>query len=370
MNDINYMSRAIQLARCGTYTTRPNPRVGCVVVKDRQIVGEGHHIKAGGPHAEIYALRNAGDNAADSTVYISMEPCSHHGRTPPCVDALIEAGVEQVVAAMVDPSPEVSGQGMQRLRDAGIAVSEGMLKAEAEKLNPGFIKRMSKGLPYVRIKMAMSLDGRTAMASGESQWITGQEARADVHRLRASSCAILTGSGTVLADNPALTFRIEEHETLVSELPADTKQPLRVVCDSKLQTPADAKLLSQPGKTLIFTTQLNEKSDILTQAGAEVVAVPEQSGKVSLKAVMQELSRRQINEVLVEAGSGMAGALLAEGLVDELLIYMAPHLMGDKARGLMAIPGLERMDDRINLRIDDIRAVGQDWRITAYPVYS
>lgn len=370
MTDVEYMSRALQLARGGLYTTRQNPCVGCVIVNDGKIVGEGFHQLPGRPHAEINALNVAGTQASDATVYVTLEPCSHYGKTPPCADALITAGVGKVIMAMTDPNPEVSGSGRDKLRDAGVDVIEGVLQPEAEALNPGYIKRMIQGLPLVRVKMAMSLDGRTAMASGESQWITGSAARADVHRWRARSCAILTGSGTVLADDPSLTFRPDEHESLQSEIPAVTKQPLRVVCDTSLKMSLHARLLAQPGQTLVATIQSVNKADELIQAGAEVVNVPaERTGKVSLSAVMKLLAERGINEILVEAGAGMTGALLAEGLVDEFLIYMAPHFMGDQARGLVSVPGLEHMSDRIQLKIDDIRAIGQDWRIIARPIY-
>ncbi|MCW8964557.1 MAG: bifunctional diaminohydroxyphosphoribosylaminopyrimidine deaminase/5-amino-6-(5-phosphoribosylamino)uracil reductase RibD [Gammaproteobacteria bacterium] len=365
-----YMARAIQLARRGYFTARPNPVVGCVIVKDNQLVGEGFHRKAGEPHAEVHALNAAAANATGATAYVTLEPCSHTGRTPPCANALIEAGVKRVVVAMSDPNPEVAGQGLERLRAAGIEVSEGVLRAEAVQLNQGFIKRMTRGLPYVRVKLAMSLDGRTAMASGESKWITGEHARADVHRLRAASGAVMTGSGTVLADNPSLTYRVEDFELLRQQIPEDTEQPLRVVCDSRLQTPANARILNQPGKTLIATLQVNEQAETLQQSGAEVVQIKEDRGKISLTDLLGTLAGRGVNDVMVEAGAGMAGALLNEKLVDEFVIYMAPHLMGDNARGLVQIHGLEAMADRVALKINDIRAIGEDWKITAIPTYS
>ncbi len=360
-----YMVKAIQLAKQGWYTTRPNPRVGCVIVKDNQIIGEGFHRRAGQAHAEVNALAQAGDNAKGATAYVTLEPCSHYGRTPPCANALIDSGVSRVVVGMTDPNPEVSGQGIQRLREAGIEVIEGVLSADAEALNPGFIKRMQTGLPRVRIKLAMSLDGRTAMASGESKWITGAEARADVHRLRAESCVMLTGYGTASVDNPSLTFRTDEHPSLQDMIPADTQQPIRVVCDSKGQLSPEAKMLGLDGKTLIVTTEKNSNTESLEQAGADVFVTESESGKVPLKSMMVELGQREINDVMVEAGAGLAGALIAEKLVDELIIYMAPHLMGDSARGLITIPGLEHMAERIQLDITDIRAVGKDWKITA-----
>ena len=370
MNDTAYMARAIQRARKGFYTARPNPRVGCVIVKDDQIVGEGYHHRAGEPHAEIHALKAAGENARGAAVYVTLEPCSHTGRTPPCANALVAAGVQRVVVAMADPNPDVAGQGLARLREAGIDITEGVLQTPAMDLNPGFIKRMMYGLPYVRVKSAMSLDGRTAMASGESKWITGEHARADVHRLRAASGAMLTGSGTVLADNPSLTFRVEDHPQLKQEIPGDTEQPLRVICDSRLQTPLDAEILNQPGHTLIATVQEDERAVSLRQTGAEVIQLEESNGKVSLSAVLRTLAEREINDVMVEAGAGLAGALLNERLVDELVIYMAPHLMGGDARGLLTLPGLESMADRVEVKIKDIRAIGNDWRITATPNYS
>jgi diaminohydroxyphosphoribosylaminopyrimidine deaminase/5-amino-6-(5-phosphoribosylamino)uracil reductase len=368
MNDNTFMSMALQLAKQGLYTTRPNPRVGCVIVKDETVVGQGYHERAGEPHAEIHALEQAGEKARDATAYVTLEPCSHHGRTPPCADALVSAGVKRVVVAMTDPNPQVSGRGLQRLHEAGIEVTTDVLQAQAEKLNPGFIKRMQTGLPWVRIKMAMSLDGRTAMASGESQWITGKDARADVHRLRARSCAILTGTGTVLADNPSLTFRPHEHESLQFEIPEKASQPLRVVVDSHCRTPLKARLLSDDGSTLIATVQTGNRADALSKAGAEVLTLPVDRHQVPLQLLLQELADRQINEVLVEAGARLAGALFDEGLVDELIIYMASHLMGDQGKGLVHLPAITAMRERQQLSIQDIRAVGNDWRITAVPV--
>ena len=368
--DIAYMARAIQLARGGYFTARPNPIVGCVIVKDHRIIGEGFHRKAGEPHAEIHALNAAANNAKGSTVYVTLEPCSHTGRTPPCANALIEAGVKRVVAAMTDPNPEVAGEGLDRLRAAGIEVTEGVLQSEAMQLNPGFIKRMQHGLPYVRVKLAMSLDGRTAMASGESKWITGEHARVDVHRLRAASGVMMTGSGTILADNPSLTYRLQDHEQFRQQIPADAEQPLRVICDSRLLTPTTAKILQRPGNTLIATLQMDERAEALQQAGAEVIQIKQDNGKLSLQDLLANLAERGINEVMVEAGAGLAGALLNAKLVDEFIIYMAPHLMGDSARGLMQLPGLDAMADRVVVKIKDIRAIGDDWKITAIPIYS
>ena len=356
-NDFQFMARACRLAERGLYTTDPNPRVGCVLVKNGKVVGEGWHERAGEPHAEIIALRQAGEEANDSVAYISLEPCCHHGKTPPCSNALIEAGVSRVVIGMEDPNPKVAGKGISQLRDAGIEVETGVLTVLAEALNPGFIQRMQLGRPYVRCKIAMSLDGRTAMASGESQWITGEAARQDAHRLRARSSAIITGIGTVASDNPSMNVRLEEEEIM---------QPLRVVLDSQLTINNDAKIIGLPGKTIVCTTSKDEnKINAIRVSGAEVVSLAEQDGKVSLSSLMEYLSEQQANEVLLEAGAILCGAFIQAGLVDELVIYMAPTLLGDNARGLFSLPGLEKMDDRVNLDIIDLKAVGSDWRITA-----
>jgi diaminohydroxyphosphoribosylaminopyrimidine deaminase/5-amino-6-(5-phosphoribosylamino)uracil reductase len=357
-DDHRYMSRAVRLAVKGLYTTDPNPRVGCVIVKNGQIIGEGWHQWAGKPHAEIHALLQAGDNAEGSTVYVSLEPCSHHGKTPPCADALIKAKVARVVAAMQDPNPLVVGKGLQKLADAGIQVQSGILQPQAEALNPGFIKRMRHKKPLVRCKLAMSIDGRTALANGESQWITGTEARRDVHHLRARSSAILTGINTVLADDPSLNVRLESPDVL---------QPIRVVVDSQLRMPLDAKMLSLPGTTLIATVNNDEqKIAQLQKRGAEVIVMDHRDGKVGLDVLLQHLADRQVNEIMVEAGPVLNGALLQQQLVDELVIYMAPCLLGDSAKGLFTLPGLQKMADRVELSINDVRAVGNDWRISAH----
>lgn len=337
-DDHRFMARAVQLAERGLFTTDPNPRVGCVLVKAGEIVGEGWHQRAGEPHAEINALQAAGTLTKGVTAYITLEPCCHHGRTPPCSEALIAAGVSRVVVAMEDPNPQVAGQGLAQLQKAGIEIESGVLQAQAEALNPGFIQRMRDGRPYVRGKMAMSLDGRTAMASGESQWITCSEARQDVHRLRARSAAILTGIGTVLADDPSLTVRLDETEVKQAIL-----QPLRVVLDSQLQMPVTAKVLSLPGRTLVLTTNSDEqKTAALCAAGAEVEVLASSDGRVDLSAVMECLARREINEVMVEAGATLCGAMLQAELLDELVIYMAPLMLGDEARGLLSLPGLQK----------------------------
>jgi len=358
MTDRRFMSRALQLAERGLFTTDPNPRVGCVLVKNNEIVGEGWHQRAGEAHAEINALQAAGrlakNGAKGATAYITLEPCCHHGRTPPCSDALIAAGVSRVVVAMQDPNPQVAGQGLAQLQKAGIETHSGVLQTQAEALNPGFIKRMRTGRSWVRGKMAMSLDGRTAMASGESQWITGEDARRDVHRLRARSAAIVTGIGTVLADDPSLTVRLDD----------DVEQPLRVVLDSRLQMPLTAKMLSLPGRTLVLTVNTDEqKTAALRDAGAEVEVVVSSNGRPDLSAVLDCLARHEINEVLVEAGPTLCGAFLQAGLFDELVIYMAPLFMGSGARGLLNLPDVEKMSQATKLEIVDMRAVGNDWRL-------
>jgi diaminohydroxyphosphoribosylaminopyrimidine deaminase/5-amino-6-(5-phosphoribosylamino)uracil reductase len=358
-DDARHMARALQLARRGLYTTDPNPRVGCVLTRNGEVVGEGWHERAGGPHAEVAALNAAGARSRGATAYVSLEPCCHHGRTPPCTQALVAAGVARVVAAMPDPNPQVASQGIAELQRAGIRVDIGLMQAEAERLNPGFVSRMSRGRPYVRLKLAVSLDGRTALASGESKWITGDAARADVQRLRARSSAILTGVGTVLADDPSLTVRDFDIG----------RQPLRVVVDGHLSMRPEARLLQLPGKTLVVTAaDDDEYAEPLLAAGAEVMVLPAGPDTVDLPALLRDLGQREINELLVEAGATVCGALLKTGLVDELVLYLAPHLLGSGARGMFNLPGLETMRDRTALRIQDVRAVGQDWRIIALVV--
>jgi diaminohydroxyphosphoribosylaminopyrimidine deaminase/5-amino-6-(5-phosphoribosylamino)uracil reductase len=360
-DDYRYMAHALQLAERGLYSTDPNPRVGCVLVRAGEIVGEGWHERAGEPHAEIFALIAAGDRARGATAYVTLEPCCHHGRTPPCSEALIAAGVARVVIALKDPNPRVAGGGMAQLQAAGIETACGLLAAEAEALNPGFVSRMRRGRPYVRCKLAMSLDGRTAMASGESKWITGAPARADVQRLRARSSAILTGIGTVLADDPSLNVRLDTVE--------NTRQPLRVVVDHQLRMPPGARMLSLPGATLICAiSETAAPREALRAAGAEVVLLKAHDGRMRLTEVLAVLAMREINEVLVEAGATLSGALLAAGLVDELVIYMAPHLLGDGGRGLFHLPGLEQMAQKHAVDIRDIRKIGNDWRISAVPL--
>ncbi|SCY99426.1 bifunctional diaminohydroxyphosphoribosylaminopyrimidine deaminase/5-amino-6-(5-phosphoribosylamino)uracil reductase RibD [Pseudomonas sp. NFACC37-1] len=362
--DAHYMARALELARRGHYTTHPNPRVGCVIVRDGQIVGEGWHIRAGEPHAEVHALRAAGDNARGATAYVTLEPCSHHGRTPPCADALVNAGVARVVAAMQDPNPAVAGRGLQRLAQAGIATESGVLEGEARLLNQGFLKRMEHGLPYVRVKLAMSLDGRTAMESGESQWITGPAARSAVQRLRAQASVVLTGADTVLADNARLTVRADElgldaeQTALVMSRP-----PLRVLVDGRLRVPLDSAFF-KAGPALVATCMAVEEQ---YANGPECMIVAGDDGQVDLRRLLVALAARDVNEVLVEAGPRLAGAFARLGLVDEFQIFIAGKFLGSSARPLLDWP-LAQMKDAPQLKITEIRAVGDDWRVIAVPV--
>ncbi len=356
-DDAAFMARALELARLGLYTTDPNPRVGCVLVRDGQVIGEGWHVQAGQGHAEVQALKNVAD-ARGATAYVTLEPCSHHGKTPPCCDALIDTGIRRVVAAMQDPNPLVSGRGLARLQAAGCEVTVGVLEADARQLNRGFIKRMTEHRPLVRSKLAMSLDGRTAMASGESKWITSAAARADVQRLRAASSAILTGVNTVLADDPALTARVD----------VPVIQPIRVVLDSRLQTPPTAQLATLSGRSLILTCSDDAaKQQLLQAAGFEVHRLPDQQGRLALPAVMDFLAAQQINEVLVEAGAVLNGALLAENLLDEMIVYMAPSILGDQGRGLFHLPDMLTMADKKTLKLLGVRQVGGDLRLVFQP---
>jgi diaminohydroxyphosphoribosylaminopyrimidine deaminase/5-amino-6-(5-phosphoribosylamino)uracil reductase len=355
--DHGFMARALQLARRGLFSTTPNPRVGCVMVRDGRVIGEGWHEKAGLPHAEAGALNaivGAGGTAAGATAYVTLEPCSHFGRTPPCADALIAAGVSRVVAAMQDPNPLVAGQGLAKLAAAGVAVESGLLAAEAQELNIGFVSRMTRGRPWLRLKVAASLDGKTALNNGVSQWITGADARRDAHAWRARSCAVLTGIGTVKDDNPRLTVR--EVQT--------TRQPLKVVIDSRLETPPDAAVL-EGGRVLIAAAADSERGDALRARGAEIVLLPNAQGKVDLHDLLRELGRRGINEVMAEAGTRLNGSLLRENCVDELLIYQAPILIGDAGRGMFGLAELADLAGVTRLNIIERRAVGADVRIRA-----
>lgn len=380
--DQTYMARAIQLAKKGQYTTHPNPRVGCVIVRDGKIIGEGYHQYAGQGHAEVNAIASANTSIEGSTAYVTLEPCSHTGRTPPCAMALIKEKVARVVIAMQDPNPEVAGRGIQLLKDANIEVEIGVQKEQARALNPGFIKRMETGLPWVRIKLAMSLDGKTAMSSGESQWITGSAARKDVQYLRAKADAILTGSGTAIDDDPSLNVRLTAEELGIN---GPFHQPLRVVLDSQLSLPAEAKMLSLEGETQIYAnTELDTKNLLklkrIESAGARVTFIDSATNTepnlssysntngLDLNAILADLAKHQINEIHVEAGATLCGALLQQNLVDEIVVYMAPTIMGDDARGLLKLPGLEKMKDKIYLKINNIRSVGDDWRLNITPV--
>jgi len=348
------MTRALELAERGLYTTTPNPRVGCVIARGANVVGEGWHERAGSPHAEANALAMAGEPARGATVYVSLEPCAHHGRTAPCAPALVACGVGRVVAAMKDPNPQVAGKGFAILEAAGIAVECGLLEDEARELNIGFVARMTRGRPWVRMKVAASLDGKTALNNGRSRWITGTAARRDGHAWRARACAVLTGIGTVRDDDPELTVR---------EV-ATPRQPLRVVIDSRLETPPDAKVLRHGA---LIATAVNDTDKIasLRKSGVETLVLPNAAGKVDLGALMQELGARGINEVHVEAGVRLNGSLLREGFVDELLIYLAPHVIGDAARGMFDLPPLEELSGRRELTIRDVRMVGTDIRVIA-----
>lgn len=355
LQDSQFMARALELAKQGLYTTDPNPRVGCVLVKHNEIIAEGWHQRAGGAHAEIDALAKT-DSAAGATAYVTLEPCSHHGRTGPCCDALIQAGVARVVVAMQDPNPLVGGNGIAKLRSAGIQVDCGILEQDAKSLNLGFIKRMTSGYPFVRSKMAMSLDGRTAMASGESKWITSTQSRLDVQRFRAQSSVILTGINTVLTDNPLLNVRLDDF--LV-------EQPVRVVLDSALRFPLNARMLAEGAEVWVFTCNQDEvKQAALEQAGARIFMVETQQGRTDLGQVFKLLAAEQINNIWVEAGATLNAALIENNWVDEWLVYMAPCVLGDSARGLFHLPQIQSMADRKNIQISSVRQIGPDLRLT------
>lgn len=353
--DSRFMARAMQLAWRGRYTAHPNPRVGCVLVKSGKIVGEGWHRKTGEAHAEIAALAAAGNSASGASAYVTLEPCSHHGKTPPCSDALIQAGISEVIIAMQDPFPKVAGSGIAALTRAGVPVRSGLMAAEAQKLNEGFISRLRHRRPFVRLKIAASLDGCTSMKDGQSQWITGAEARSDVQRFRAASGAIMTGVGSVLADDPSLTVRDKDLTDL---------QPLRVILDSRLRMPLSACMLTLPGETAVFCVD-DTRRKVVEAAGAAVHKCTASNGQVDLAEVLQELADRQVNDVLVEAGPLLAGALLTSGLVDELVIYQAPHIMGSQTRGMFLTPQWLKLEQRIELDIVDMRKFGRDTRIIA-----
>lgn len=358
-SDYAFMQRATELAKNGVFGAHPNPMVGCVLVKQGQIVGEGWHEVAGEAHAEIRAIAAAGDRARGATAYVTLEPCAHHGRTPPCTAALIAAGIQEVVVAHLDPDPRVDGKGLQALIDAGIAVRSGVLREQVEQLLAGFLCRILRGRPRVRLKIACSLDGAIAMADGQSQWISGAAARGDVQRLRASSGAVMTGIGTVLADDPSLSVRDET-------LNPHGRQPLRVIVDSELRMPLAAKMLALPGSTLIYCRN-DSRAAALQAAGAEVVRVSGKAGRVDLGAVLSDLGRREINDLLVEAGPALAGQLLTQGLVDEFVLYQAPHFMGSECLRMFKTPDWTQLMHRQALQIIDRTEFGDDLRITALP---
>ena len=365
--DREMMSQALKLAAKGRFTASPNPTVGCVIVANGEIVGQGFTRPAGGNHAEIEALESTGDNdVSGATAYVSLEPCSHQGKTGPCVDALIAANIARVVIACEDPNPQVAGSGIEKLQAAGIQVESGLLEDQARDINKGFIKRHEQGTPWVLVKMAASLDGRTAMASGQSQWITTPPARHDVQRLRAASCAIITGIGTQLMDDPSLTVRITHEELGVED---SLQQPLRVVVDSKLQMAATARMFEQPGPTLIATLEGESqrgKAQALIDAGAEVLFLPAIGEHIDLQALLVALATRGCNQVMVEAGAGLAGAFIAEGLLDELVCYWAPKLFGNDARPMFNLP-IRTIDAHLALSVKDMRMIGEDIRVTLYP---
>lgn len=365
-----FMALALEQASYGQLIARPNPAVGCVLVKDNKVVGAGFTQEAGGPHAEVMAMRAAGDLVVGSTAYVTLEPCSHYGRTPPCSLSLIKAGVSGLVYGCQDPNPQVAGQGLAQLRAANVEVVGPVMQAECEMSNVGFLQRMGTHKPYVINKMAMSLDGRTAMESGESQWITGSESRAQVHLMRAQSCAVITGIGSVLRDDPSMNVRADE--LVLAGVPQVTidriKQPLRVVLDSQLRLPVSARLLQQNGPVLVVTCVADPKQhQRLVDAGIEVVVcAADDNGKVDLAAVLVLLGQRYCNQVLVEAGAGLSGAFLQAGLTDHLVVFMAPKLLGNKAKGLFDLP-LDKMAQAYDLDIKQISQVGCDWRIDAAP---
>jgi diaminohydroxyphosphoribosylaminopyrimidine deaminase/5-amino-6-(5-phosphoribosylamino)uracil reductase len=354
-SDHEFMARALRLAEKGLYTTTPNPRVGCVIVHEGGVVGEGWHERAGGPHAEVHALHEAGGRARGAVAYVSLEPCHHHGHTPPCDEALIAAGVARVVVAMPDPDPRTAGLGIERLKSAGIQTQSGVLEREARELNLGFVSRVTRGRPWVRMKIAASLDGKTALNNGKSQWITGAEARRDGHHWRARACAVMTGIGTVRDDDPLLTVRDV----------STSRQPLRVVVDSRLETPLTARLLTSPGVLIACAVEDAARSAQLRERGAEVVTLPNAAGKVELPQLMRELAKRGVNELHVEAGYKLNGSLISEGCVDELLLYLAPHLLGDRARGMADLLELADLSARRALGVRDMRMVGADLRVLA-----
>ncbi|WP_340610981.1 bifunctional diaminohydroxyphosphoribosylaminopyrimidine deaminase/5-amino-6-(5-phosphoribosylamino)uracil reductase RibD [Xenorhabdus bharatensis] len=376
--DETYMSRALELAYQGRFTTSPNPNVGCVIVKDDQIVGEGFHLRAGEPHAEVHALRMAGEKAQGATAYVTLEPCSHHGKTPPCSDALIAAGISRVVVAMQDPNPQVAGRGLYKLQQAGISVEHGVMMEQAEMLNKGFLKRMRTGFPYLQLKLGASLDGRTALASGESKWITSPAARQDVQKLRAQCSAILSSSATVLADDPSLTVRWNEldAETQAAYPQESLRQPVRIIVDSKNRVTPQHQVVQQTGQCWLAHANI-EGSDSADSAdkneqqwpdNIEKILLPVHGTGVDLVLLMMQLGKRQVNSVWAECGPTLAGALLSLGLVDELILYIAPKVLGNTARGLFAIPELQKLSDAPEFTLIDVKQIGPDVRLRLKPL--
>ncbi|MBM3351314.1 MAG: bifunctional diaminohydroxyphosphoribosylaminopyrimidine deaminase/5-amino-6-(5-phosphoribosylamino)uracil reductase RibD [Betaproteobacteria bacterium] len=360
IDDHHYMTLALRLAEHGLYTTHPNPRVGCVIVKNHQVVGQGAHLRAGDLHAEAHALRQAGSHAEGSDIYVSLEPCSHYGRTPPCVEAVIAAKPKRVIIAMQDPNPLVAGRGIAALREHGVEVVLGVMEKEALALNVGFVARMKRGLPYVRCKVAASLDGRTALSNGKSQWITSEAARSDVQHWRAQSSAILTGIGTLLADDPSMIVRLD----------GVVRQPLRVIVDAKLKTPLQCKMLEpsmleQSPVFIAYAQDESQQASLLEAAGAQLMQLPDAKQQVDLEALLRLLAQRGVNDVLVEAGQAINGALLRAGLIDEFIFYYAPKLMGSDAKSMFLIDELTDMQQAIDLQVLDVRSIGCDIRLRA-----
>jgi diaminohydroxyphosphoribosylaminopyrimidine deaminase/5-amino-6-(5-phosphoribosylamino)uracil reductase len=374
------MATALKLAARGIFSPHPNPRVGCVISNTQNILGRGWHEFAGGPHAEIAALRDAREDVKGSTAYITLEPCSHHGRTPPCTEALLSAGISRVVVASADPNPQVNGQGLKKLRDAGLAVETGLMAAEAEALNPGFFMRMRKGRPWVRVKSAISLDGRTALGNGDSKWISSEASRRDVQKWRARSSAILTGIGTVLADNPAMNVRLDNKQPGQNEQSwqpgrhgqdghAPGRQPLRIIADSRWRTPPGSRILADPATAIIAGTRDVAVPPELEATGAQCISLPATAGRTDLVALFSRLAEMELNEVQVEAGAHLCGALLKDRLVDEILIYQAPQLLGEGGPGPFNFGPLESMDERTHLKLLESRRLGNDWRLRLEPTY-
>ena len=367
VNDHAYMAQALRLAEKGIYTTRKNPRVGCVIVRENEVVGKGFHQYPGQAHAEINALENAKGQTENATVYVSLEPCAHSGKTPPCVEALLAAKISRVVAAMQDPNPLVNGKGLAYLENNGIETDCNILKSEAEELNKGFIQRITTGRPYVTVKSAISLDGKTALQSGESKWISSDESRSDVQKLRARSCAIMTGIDTVLSDDPRLTVRLSNKELGLTQ---NIQQPTRVVLDTHLRIPIDAHILNSPKEVLIYTVSKDSKKlEKLRAQNIKVVKVEQSDNNVDLNTVMQDLAKHEINEVLVESGSTLVGSLIDKKLVDEMIVYMAPHILGESNKALAKLDFISTMQDRVNFQICQTRIVGQDLKLQLKPQY-